>query len=62
MANYVSEQDLNQIKGLLHYLNQNLQPIDGLGADVTLIDANGEPAAIITWEQEPGAGYVVRIP
>jgi hypothetical protein len=62
MTNYLAEAELNQVKGLLHYLNQHFSPSDsGLAADVTLTDSNGENVGLVSWEPEPGAGYVLRM-
>lgn len=38
---YATEEDLNKIKGLLHYLNTNWSAAD-LAVDVKLVDANGD--------------------
>lgn len=57
---YVSEADLNVIKGLVHYLNSNLPEIEGLSAEVRLTDSNGEHVGTIrtpTGEGSVGAGY-----
>lgn len=62
MSNYISEQELNSIKGLLHYLNENMPPSEGLGVDANVHDANGESLGLITYNNEPGAGYVLKFP
>lgn len=62
-ANYLSEQELNEVKGLMHYLNANMSPNQGtLVADVKLTDAAGQPAGGIEWNAaDAGAGYVLRL-
>jgi hypothetical protein len=62
MPNYISEVELNAVKGLLHYLNTNMQPIDGIAVEGRIIDSNGESLGEIRYEQEPGAGYVLGFP
>jgi hypothetical protein len=52
MSSWLTEQDLNAIKGLLYYLNHNMSSAD-LAADVSLIDSNGETVGRI--EMQDGA-------
>lgn len=62
MTNYLDEQELNQVKGLMHYLNGNLTPgHGGLVANIVLTDSNGEAAGVVSYEGEPGPGYVLRM-
>lgn len=59
---YLNEQDLNAVKGLIHYLNENLQAdTTGLTAEVSLIDSNGEAAGVIKESSGPG-GYALHFP
>lgn len=60
--NYISETELNSVKGLLHYLNENLRPTEGMDVEAKLTDSNGESLGTIAYEGEPGAGYVLRFP
>jgi hypothetical protein len=64
MSNYISEPELNAVKGLMHYLNENLRPLDGfMGVDVRLTDSNGEALGTVYYKaDEPGAGYVLEFP
>jgi hypothetical protein len=58
---FVNEQELNSIKGLLHYLNNNFTPDGGqVSADVNVIDSNGESVGRIEWVQ--GIGYALHFP
>jgi hypothetical protein len=54
MNSYLSEGELNAIKGLMHYLNTNMTPTDTVGVDVQFTDSNGESLGMVTWE--PGVG------
>lgn len=60
--NYLSEQELSTIKGLLHYFNANIPQNEGVGVEARLIDSNGEALGKIVWNAEPGAGYVLEFP
>lgn len=61
--NYLNEQELNTVQGLLHYLNTNVAPNDGgLAIEATLTDSNGDNAGTIKWNAEPGAMYVLEFP
>lgn len=57
---YISEAELNVVKGLLHYLNENVAPIEGVAFEGRLIDTNGESLGEVHWK--PGAGYVLAFP
>lgn len=60
---YLNEQELNQVKGLLHYLNENMLPNEGVGVDVALTDSNGESLGTVRYiSDEPGAGYALEFP
>ena len=49
--NYISEQELNTIKGLLHYLNESLPHGHAqIDVEAELTDANGESLGSIRWE------------
>ena len=57
--NYITEWELNAVKGLLHYLNKNTP--DELSVEVVLIDCNGEPIGKLTQEGSDGK-YVLEFP
>jgi hypothetical protein len=60
---YISENELDVVKGLLHYLNQNVDPpTTGVAFEGRIIDSNGESLGDINYEGEPGAGYVLTFP
>lgn len=47
----ITEDDFNQIKGLLHYLNGAWDPVDhDLAADVTITDSNGDTMGVVKYE------------
>lgn len=53
MSNYMDEGELNSIKGLLHYLNDNLQPPgSSVAADVKLIDGNGDTLGVLEYSSD----------
>lgn len=58
--NYLTEQDLNAVKGLLHYLNDQMASDPSLVPDITLIDSNGEKAGSITFNADED-GYVLTL-
>lgn len=49
--------EVNEIQGLLKYL-ENLTEVSP--EDITLIDANGEPCAVVGPDSSGGAGYVLK--
>jgi hypothetical protein len=56
---FITESELNALKGLLHYLNTNMSPTDSeIGLNITVIDSNGEKLATVGYD-EPG--YVLRL-
>ena len=58
-SNFVTENELNTIKGLLHYLNENMQPTQcKVGVDIALTDSNGENLGKIEFNAN-GPGYVM---
>jgi hypothetical protein len=54
----LTEKELNAVKGLLHYLNNNVTEDIRLD-DAKLIDANGEDVAIVGWDAGV-AEYVLK--
>jgi hypothetical protein len=43
MAQFITEDDLNAVKGLIHYLSQNIHPTNNdLSVEVVIVDSNGE--------------------
>lgn len=64
MSNYLSEGDLNAVKGLMHYLNTNMMPAVAVGIDVTMTDSNGESLGTIAWDSDFGGDgeYVLKFP
>jgi hypothetical protein len=63
-GNYLSEEEVNSVKGLMHYLNTNMVPSKGVGVDVHLTDTNGESLGRIAWEPTySGDGqFVLKFP
>lgn len=59
----VTERELNAIKGLLHYLNENVAPPTeaGLSVEVKLIDSNGDSLGVIDWSSSTEA-YCLYFP
>lgn len=58
--NYLTEQDLNAVKGLLHYLNSQMAADPSLIPDITLIDSNGDKAGSISFSADV-SGYVLTL-
>lgn len=47
----ITENELNVIKGLMHYLNANvLPPASVLDAEISLSDSNGEPLGRLAFD------------
>jgi hypothetical protein len=63
-SNFLSENEVNTVKGLMHYLNTNMLPSKGVGVDVQLTDTNGESLGQIAWEPTYGGGgeFVLKFP
>lgn len=64
MNNYLNEQELNAVKGLMHYLNTSMDPKDGgatLSPDVALFDSNGERCGNIAYNANEGAYVLVLV-
>lgn len=53
----LTESELNEVKGLLHYLNNSMTQLKP--DDVKLIDANGEHAATVGMAPH-AEGYVLK--
>jgi hypothetical protein len=49
--------EINEIQGLLKYLEQNLHHLKP--DDITLIDSNGEQAAVVAYDGD-GGSYVLK--
>lgn len=63
---YLTEAELNRIKGLVHYLNENLMDATGTdagsaAADVALTDTNGEHLGDIKYNRDAKAYAFVYI-
>ena len=61
MSNYMTELELNSLKGLMHYLNTNMKPEAGVGIDVHMTDANGDSMGVVTWDTDADE-FVLRFP
>lgn len=61
MNQYMTENELNVLKGLLHYLNTSMgKPAEcQIGVDIAVIDSNGERLCNI--EYNDGPGYVLEL-
>jgi hypothetical protein len=56
----VNENELGVIKGLLHYLNDAVDPATkNIDAEVKLSDSNGESLGLVVWDTGEEA-YVFR--
>ena len=57
---YISEQELNTIKGLMHYLNENVPTNEGVDVIAHVMDTDGGLIGTITKPNsaQVGAGYV----
>lgn len=62
--NYLLEQDINAIKGLLHYLNSQWKPADGatVAIDAKITDSNGDRLGSITITESGDYGLVLPTP
>jgi hypothetical protein len=52
VSQFITENDMHRIKGLLHYLNESFdlpQPA-GMSAEIALHDSNGEKLGVIDYE------------
>jgi hypothetical protein len=52
--------EINEIQGLLKYLEQNLHHLKP--DDITLIDSNGEQAAVVGYDGDGGSYVIKEVP
>jgi len=60
MSQFVTEDDMNRIKGLLHYMNESFGPPGAvnMAAEIKLTDSNGDTLGVIDFENMSVERYV----
>jgi hypothetical protein len=57
---YISEPEMEAIRGLLLYLNQNMSPNTiGISIDAIVTDAGGDHVGVVKWANDEG-GYALH--